>query len=216
MGKVIAIDGPSGSGKSTVAKMISDMLGFKYLDTGALYRAVALGLVRAGVGPDAPDEKINELLEKVDVSFDGGKVFLDDEDVTDQIRTPEAGHHASVFSARRPVREHLYPIQKQAAERDDLAAEGRDMTTVVFPLAWKKIYLDASVEARAQRRYQQLSRYGVHVDLKRAIEDVVERDKRDSERDLAPLRVAEDAVYVDTSDLTIEEVIKKVLEEVRK
>lgn len=216
MGRVIAIDGPSGSGKSTVAMMISDMLGFKYLDTGALYRAVALGLVRAGVEPDAPDEKINEVLKKMSVSFSEGKVFLDGKDVTGLIRTPEAGHHASVFSARRPVREYLYPMQKQAAERDDLAAEGRDMTTVVFPSAWKKFYLDASAEARARRRYMQLKKYGVHVDMERAAEDVEERDKRDSERDLAPLRVAEDAVYIDTSDLTIEEVIKRVLEEVKK
>ena len=216
MGRVIAIDGPSGSGKSTAAKMLSDMLGFKYLDTGALYRAVALGLVWAGVEQDATDETISEVLGKISVSFSEGKVFLDGEDVSDLIRTPEAGHHASVFSARRPVREYLYPVQKRAAETADLAAEGRDMTTVVFPQAWKKIYLDASVEARAQRRHQQLNKSGVYVDMKRATEDVVERDKRDSERDLAPLRVAEDAVYVDTSDLSIEDVIRRLLEEVKK
>jgi cytidylate kinase len=216
MGRVIAIDGPSGSGKSTAAKMLSDLLGFKYLDTGALYRAVALGLVRAGVEQDATDERILEVLEKMAVSFSGGKVFLEGEDVSELIRTPEAGHHASVFSARKPVRAYLYPVQKRAAELDDLAAEGRDMTTVVFPHAWKKFYLDASVEARAQRRHQQLIKFGVYVDMQRATEDVVERDKRDSKRDIAPLKIAEDAVYIDTSDLTIGEVIRMLLEEVKK
>jgi cytidylate kinase len=216
MGRTIAIDGPSGAGKSTAARMLSEVLGFKYLDTGALYRAVALGIVRAGVKPDDPDEVLEKALREMSVSISGEKVFLDGQDVSEIIRTPEVGHYASVFSERGLVRQYLFPVQKKAAEQEDLVVEGRDMTTVVFPEAWKKFYIDAGLEARARRRYRQLRMSGVPVDMDRAMEDVVERDRRDSSRDLAPLRIAEDAVYIDTSDMSVEDVLKKLLEEVKK
>lgn len=211
MGKVIAIDGPSGAGKSTIAKLLAETLGFSYLDTGALYRAIALGLRRGGVTPEDTDDRISESLKKIKVEFTNGKVYLDGEDVSSEIRTPEAGHYSSVFSARRPVRDFLMPLQRQAASGNDLVCEGRDMTTVVFPEAWKKFYIDASAEERARRRYNQLLQNGVPISMEAAIEDVRERDKRDSSRDIAPLRVAGDAVYIDSSAMSLEEVIKKVL-----
>lgn len=214
MGKVVAIDGPSGAGKSTVAKMLADILGFEYLDTGALYRAVALGLNELGIKTDDTDEAIEEALKKISVSFKNAKVFLNGRDVSVEIRTPEAGHYSSVFSARKPVRDILLPIQRDAAEGADLVAEGRDMTTVVFPDAWRKLYLDASVDARSKRRFDQLRLAGVRISTEEALKDVSERDKRDSSRDIAPLKVADDAEYIDTSDVSLEEVMQMVLEKV--
>lgn len=215
MGRVIAIDGPSGAGKSTVAKMLAEIMGMDYLDTGALYRAVALGLNYLGISPEDQDHNIFEALKNIDVSFKSGRVSLNGRDVSTEIRTTEAGHLSSVFSARKPVRDYLLPVQRKAAQDTDLVAEGRDMTTVIFPEAWCKFYLDASVEARAQRRCLQLRQNGVRATMEDAERDVVERDERDSSRDLAPLRVAEDAVYIDTSDMTLDEVMKVVLGYVR-
>lgn len=215
MGRTIAIDGPSGAGKSTVARKLAEMLGFFYLDTGALYRAVALGLLRQGVSPDDSDGRLREVLRKISVSFHPGGVFLNGEDVSGEIRTPEAGHYSSVFSARRPVRDYLLPVQKNAALENDLVAEGRDMTTVVFPDAWKKFYLDADPGSRAKRRCLQLRQSGIPIDMERAMGDIAERDRRDSGREMAPLRVAEDAVYMDTSSMSVEEVIEGMLAEVR-
>jgi cytidylate kinase len=214
VGRVIAIDGPSGAGKSTVAKMLAEMLGMNYLDTGALYRAVAVGLNGLGIKPEDSDEQISNALGKMSVSFRGGKAYLNGKDVSEEIRTPEAGHFSSVFSARRPVREFLHPVQRDAAEASDLVAEGRDMTTVIFKDAWRKFYLDASVEARSKRRFKQLRQNGVGISMEEATKDVTERDKRDSSRDLAPLRVADDAVYIDSSDMELEQVMKAVLDAV--
>lgn len=215
MGKVIAIDGPSGAGKSSVAKMLAELTGMDYLDTGALYRAVALGLVELGISPDGSDEEISGALKKITVSFRDGEVFLNGKNVSVDIRTTEAGHFSSVFSARRPVRDFLLPVQRDAARGNDLVAEGRDMTTVVFPGAWMKFYLDASVEARTKRRYLQLRQGGVRTTMEEAGRDVNERDMRDSSRDISPLRVAEDAIYIDSSNMSFEEVMKMVLEAVR-
>lgn len=211
MARVIAIDGPSGAGKSTVAKLLSELLAFRYLDTGALYRAVALGLRGLGISPEDGDERLVEALKGMSVRFAGDRVFLDGQDVSTEIRTTEIGHYSSVFSARGPVREFLLPVQRNAAAQSDLVVEGRDMTTVVFPDAWRKFYLDADIEARARRRYQQLKQSGVNVTMEDALADVVERDKRDSARDNAPLRRAEDAVYIDTTAMGLREVMKKVL-----
>lgn len=212
MGRVIAIDGPSGAGKSYAAKALADKLGFEYLDTGAIYRAFALGLVKSDITPDDSDAAILEALNGIEVRLAGTRVYLNGSDVTEEIRTPDAGHYASVYSAREPLRAHLLPVQQRIADNADLVAEGRDMATVVFPDAWRKIYIDASVEARAGRRYLQLKENGVAVDMEAATRDVVERDQRDSSRDLAPLRIAEDAVYIDTSSLTKDEVLSKLLE----
>jgi cytidylate kinase len=214
MGKTIAIDGPSGAGKSTVARMVAKALGFRYLDTGALYRAAALGLRRQGVAVDASDEEISKALDSISLEFKDGEVYLVGEKVSVEIRTPEIGHLSSVFSARKPVRDYLLPVQQDAGCHHDLVAEGRDMATVVFPDSWGKFYLDADVESRARRRFLQLEGQGVPISMERAREDVVSRDERDSKRDLAPLRVAEDAVFLDTSRMSLEEVIQRVLAEV--
>ena len=211
MGKVVAIDGPSGSGKSTLSKLLAARLGFRFLDTGALYRAVALHLTEAGLAPESSDRQIRSALDGVVVYFKDDRVLLNDRDVSDAIRTPEAGHYASVFSARKPVRDFLLQIQRDAAIHDDIIAEGRDMTTVVFPGAWRKFYLDAPEESRARRRYLQLREKGVSVTMEEALKDVSDRDIRDSRRDIAPLKRAEDAIYIDTTHMTLEEVTDAIL-----
>ncbi|MEW6115529.1 MAG: (d)CMP kinase [Nitrospirota bacterium] len=215
MHKVIAIDGPSGSGKSTITKLLAEKLGFQLLDTGALYRAVALHLRRQQVEPESTDAEIRDKLENVSIIFKEGKVLLNGEDVSEAIRTTEAGHYASVFSARKVVRDFLFQVQRDAALHSDIVAEGRDMTTVVFPDAWKKFYLDASEESRAKRRYQQLKEKGIATTMEEAIRDVRERDIRDSKRDIAPLKRAEDALYIDTTNLTPEEVLSLILSSIR-
>jgi cytidylate kinase len=212
MGKVIAIDGPSGAGKSTISRLVAEELGFQFLDTGALYRATALHLRRRGLKEDISDEEIANALKGVEITFMDGKVFLNGEDVSEKIRTTEAGHYASVFSARKPVRDFLLEIQRDAAIENNVVAEGRDMTTVVFPNAWKKFFLDASEEGRARRRYLQLKEKGMDITMDEALRDVQERDKRDQSRDIAPLKRADDAIYIDTTDLNLEDVLKKVLE----
>ncbi|HAK89831.1 MAG TPA: (d)CMP kinase [Nitrospiraceae bacterium] len=216
MGKVIAIDGPSGAGKSTVSKLIAERLGFEFLDTGALYRAAALHLKRMNMREESPDADISRALHGVVINFKNGRVFLNDEDVSDAIRTTEAGHYASVFSAKKAVRDFLLQTQRDAAVHNDIVAEGRDMTTVVFPDAWKKFFLDASEQGRAKRRYLQLKEKGMKITMEEASADVRERDKRDSSRDIAPLKKADDAVCIDTTDLSLNEVIEEVLKAVNK
>ena len=215
MGKVIAIDGPSGAGKGTIAKLLAGKLGFSYLDTGALYRAVALALREKGIKPEDSDEKLKNTLSVTDVSFKNGKVSLNGKDVSEEIRTTEMGHYSSVFSARKIVRDFLLDIQRNASLHSDLVAEGRDMTTVVFPNAWKKFYLDASVEERAKRRYLQMKEKGINITESEAKKDVVERDVRDSGRDIAPLRKADDAVLIDSSSMTIDKVLENIMKVVR-
>ena len=212
MKKVIAIDGPSGAGKSTLAKLIAKEMGFSYLDTGALYRAVALDLMRLGLEEEASDGEIASALEKTKVEFRESRIFLNGRDVSHDIRSPEAGHFASVFSARRPVREYLLGIQRDAARSSDLVAEGRDMTTVVFPDAYMKFYLDASVDERARRRTIELVSKGFTVDEDRIRLDIMERDARDSGRDLAPLKKADDAGCIDSTGLSIEDVLRRILQ----
>ncbi len=215
MGKVIAIDGPSGAGKSTVSRLVAEKLGFRFLDTGALYRTIGLYLKRKKVDPDSPDSEILQALDNPAVQLDGNRVFLDGEDVSDAIRTPEAGEAASQFSAKRTVRTFLLQRQRDAALQCDIVAEGRDMTTVVFPDAWKKFYLDATELARAKRRYLQLTAKGTGITMEDALQDVRSRDKRDMSRDVAPLRKAEDAIYIDTTEMSLDEVIEKILMELK-
>ncbi len=215
MGKVVAIDGPSGAGKSTIAKMLAGRLGFVYLDTGALYRAVALYFLRRGIRPEDDDRALAATLESADVRFKDGKVFLDGIDVSREIRTTEVGHFSSVFSARKTVRAFLLEVQRRASSDNDLVAEGRDTATVVFPEAYKKFYMDASVAERARRRYAQLKELGMSVTEESAARDVVERDRRDSEREIAPLMKSGDAVIIDTTNRTIEQILEEVLAVVR-
>jgi len=212
LSRVIAIDGPSGAGKSSVSRLVAMRLGYQYLDTGALYRALALYLTRNGVIAEASDATIVNAVKDATIKLEGEKVLLNGEDVTDIIRTPEAGHFASVFSARKSVREYLLEMQKTAGRSSNIVAEGRDMTTVVFPDAMVKIYLDASEHGRAQRRYVQLNEKGMSITMEDALKDVQERDFRDKNRDIAPLKRADEAVYIDSTNMSIEEVVDHIIQ----
>jgi len=215
MGKVIAIDGPTGAGKSTTAKLIAETLGFDYLDTGSLYRAIALALRNSGVNPEDSDERLMNVLHGMDIRYTDGKVFLHGRDISEDIRSKEIDHYSSVFSTRKIVRDFLFDIQRDAATTRNVVVEGRDTTTVIFSNAWKKIYLDASLEERAKRRYFQYKTKGMHISIEESIRDIMERDKRDSNRDIAPLKKADDAFAIDSSNLSVEQVQEKILEYVR-
>jgi cytidylate kinase len=212
MGKVIAIDGPSGAGKSSVARMLAERLGFVYLDTGALYRAVAVLFLRKGVRPEDDDELLLEALGSSEVRFDGGKCLLNGQDVSLDIRNPEVGHYSSVFSARRVVRDFLLDVQRRASLENDLVVEGRDTTTVVFPDARKKFYMDASLEERTKRRYRQLREMGLDITEEHAAKDVRERDRRDQGREIAPLVKAKDATIINTTNKSVEQILEDMVE----
>lgn len=215
MKTVIAIDGPSGAGKSTVAQFVAKELGYEYLDTGALYRAVAVGLVGQGINEASADEELLSALQRTRVEFRNGLILLNGRDVSEEIRSPEAGHYASVFSAKKEVRGHLMKIQRDASLHADVVAEGRDMTTVIFPDADNKFYLDASVEERSRRRTLELRSKGFEVDENSIRLDIIERDARDSTRDIAPLQKAEDALVIDSTGLSVQEVFRKILAAIR-
>jgi cytidylate kinase len=215
MKKVIAIDGPSGAGKTTIAKLIAKEIGSNYLDTGSLYRTVAFVLLNNGIKPEDSDKILREVLNKSKISFNNEKVFLNNKDVSEDIRSAEIDHYASVFSARKIVRDFLLNAQRDTALKSEIVVEGRDTTTVVFPDAKRKIYLDASLDERAKRRYLQLKNKGVNTSLEESRNQIRERDARDSTRDIAPLKIAPDALYIDSSDLSIDLVKKKILEHIR-
>jgi CMP/dCMP kinase len=211
MKQVVAIDGPSGSGKTTIAKLIAKELGFNYLDTGALYRAVAMALIKNMISPEDTDDKLRDVLNKTLVTFNNGRVFLNGQDVSEDIRSKEIDHFSSVFSARKIVRDFLLDAQREAALHDNLVVEGRDTTTVVFPDCKKKIFLDASVEERAKRRYLQFREKGIDITIDEAKMNIIERDKRDASRDIAPLRVAAEALLIDSSNLSVEQVKNNIV-----
>ncbi len=215
MKKVIAIDGPSGAGKSTIAKLIAKELGFDYLDTGALYRAVALALRNNSIEPEDSDHRLRDTLLRTHITFTNGRVLLNGKDVSEDIRSKEIDHYSSVFSAKKIVRDFLFDIQRNAASTSDIVVEGRDTTTVLFPNAWKKIYLDASLEERAKRRYLQFKEKGMYISIEEAKEDVMRRDKRDANRDIAPLKRADGALSINSSNLSVEQVKEKILEFIR-
>jgi cytidylate kinase len=210
----IAIDGPAGAGKSTIAKKIAKELSFIYVDTGAMYRAVALYLTRAGVSPEQP-EKIPALSSGADVSItyvDGEQiVLLNGENVNAYLRTEAVGNMASVSSAVPEVRAHLLDLQRDLANRQSVVMDGRDIGTTILPNAQVKIYLTASSATRAKRRYLELTEKGIACDLGEIQKDIEERDERDKNRAVSPLRQAEDAVLVDSSDLTIDQVVETIL-----
>lgn len=215
MKQVIAIDGPSGSGKTTVAKSVAKELGFHYLDTGALYRAIALALRTEGIQPEDTDDTIMKMLGQSRVLFQDGRVFMNGKDVSELIRSKEMDHYSSVFSARKVVRDFLLDAQRNAAFQNDLVVEGRDTTTVVFPQAQKKIFLNATLEERAKRRFLQFRDKGIDISMDEARENMMDRDKRDASRDIAPMTIAPDALKVDSSNLTIEQVTTTILDFVR-
>ena len=211
----IAIDGPAGAGKSTIAKMVSAEMGYIYVDTGAMYRAVALYLTENNI----PDEEAEKHMEEVEVSLkfvDGAqRVYLGDRDVSDLIRTPKISMAASRTSAIPAVRAYLFETQKKIARENNVIMDGRDIGTHVLPDADVKIFLTASAKVRAKRRYDELVAKGETPDLFRIEKDIIERDQRDMNREIAPLKQAEDAILVDSSALTIEEVEEKIVALVR-
>ncbi|MCR5300945.1 MAG: (d)CMP kinase [Lachnospiraceae bacterium] len=214
MGKSIAIDGPAGAGKSTIAKMVAKELGFIYVDTGAMYRAMALYLIRRGI--DADDTAgIEKACEDADISIsyenDTQVILLGGENVNAFLRTEEVGNMASVSSTNGKVRKKLVALQQKLADEKDVVMDGRDIGTVVLPNSRCKIYLTASSAVRAKRRYDELTEKGLREDLARIEEDIIKRDQRDMTRSNSPLRQAEDAVLIDSSDMTIDEVKDAIL-----
>ena len=209
----IAVDGPAGAGKSTIAKLVAKELGFVYVDTGAMYRAMALYFLRKGVDPKEAEE-IGRSCPEVDVTirYQEGvqQVLLNGEDVSGLIRTEEVGNMASAVSGYMPVREKLVELQKQLAAKENVIMDGRDIGTCVLPEAPVKIYLTASVSVRAGRRYKELADRGVRADIKEIERDIEERDYRDMHREHSPLMQAEDAILLDSSEMTLEEVVRRI------
>ncbi|MBN1526013.1 MAG: (d)CMP kinase [Candidatus Omnitrophica bacterium] len=214
---VIAIDGPAGSGKSTVAKLIAGRLNFVYIDTGAMYRALTLKAMREKI--DLEDAAaLTELARatKIDLAHDAGlKVFLDGEDVTGLIRTPELTNNVKHVAGVAGVRSEMVKLQQAIGRRRSSVLEGRDIGTVVFPDAQYKFYLDAHIEERTKRRHKELLESGMHVTLDAMKQDIETRDTSDIERKVGALKKAEDAVVVDTTHLTIDEVVEKLLSHIR-
>lgn len=202
---VIAIDGPTASGKGAVASRVAQALGFHYLESGALYRLVALE------GADKPVETAKAM----DVRFDGGKIFLKNKDVTEALRDETVGRNASLVAAVPAVRSTLLERQKAFRKPPGLVADGRDMGTVVFPDAPLKIFLTATVQVRAQRRYKQLIDKGIHANLRALSRELEERDRRDATRSVAPLKPAQDAVQIDSSALSIDQVVDLIVKQYR-
>ena len=212
---IIAIDGPGGAGKGTIAKAIANELNIVYIDTGAMYRSVGLYAKRNNIGTRdrAGLKAVLDLINiDVKVSNEGQRILLNGEDVSEAIRTPEISMAASDVSSIPEVRERLVDMQREMGNRQSVVMEGRDIGTVVFPNADKKIYLTATAEMRARRRYNELIAKGQEVEYETVLEELIIRDRNDSTRETSPLRQAEDAVVLDTTDMTLPEAIAKTIE----
>jgi cytidylate kinase len=207
---IVAIDGPVGAGKSTVARRLAQALGFAYINTGAMYRAVAIAARNAGIAPDDPglEAKLARLLESIVISFAGDRILLDGRDVTGELGAPEIGDLASRLSTLAVVRAAMRELQRKAGAAGGVVMEGRDIGTAIFPDAEFKFFLDADVAVRARRRYEELAAKGAALDYDEVLAQLRERDRRDRGRELAPLRRAPDAALVDSSRLTIDQVVK--------
>lgn len=216
---LITIDGPAGAGKTTVSKILAERLGYKYIDTGALYRGVAYEAKKHNISPD-DDLKLEKLCATLNLEFirndKGLRLLSNHTDISDEIRTPEMSMLASAVSARMVVRKYLLFLQKELGKEKGAVFEGRDMGTVVFPMADVKFYLDASVKTRAARRYKELSGTKDSITLEKIESDIKLRDENDKNRKLAPLKPAEDAIILDSTDLDIETVVNKMLSCVNK
>ena len=215
MSFIVAIDGPAGTGKGTITKLIAEELGLINIDTGAMYRCVALEALRKNID-DTEIEKVEEILKNIEIKFkrENGNifVFLNGEDVTKEIRTPEVNACVAKFAALKCVRDKMTPLQQEMGKNSDIIMEGIDIGTAIFPKANVKIYLDASAEERANRRYKQNIENGINQSYEDVLESIKQRDILETTRELNPLRKAEDATLLDTTYLTIEEVKEKILE----
>lgn len=207
MKKIIAVDGPAGAGKSTVSKICAARLGYTYIDTGAMYRAVALKVLESGATLD------ENFIKDIDIKLDeAARVFLDGREVTKEIRTPEVSRGASDVAKFGFVRKKLTELQREMARQGKVIMDGRDIGTQVLPNADLKIFLTATVEERARRRFLELKEKNFSADFAQIKEEIALRDKQDSEREIAPLAMADDAILLDSTDLTIEQVAEKILE----
>jgi CMP/dCMP kinase len=212
---IVTIDGPAGTGKSTVARQLAERLGFEYLDTGAMYRALAARSLAAGLDPDDA-EQLAQLARQAQIRFVDGRTIIDGEDVTDRLRSGPTTEAASRVAQNVDVRQALVQQQRACAAGRDVVCEGRDQGTVAFPEARVKFFLDAAPEVRARRRQQELADKGEQVELAALLAEQTARDERDRNRTVAPLRPAEDAIVVDTTDLPLEEVIHRLETTVRR
>lgn len=208
---VIAIDGPSASGKGTVAQRVAKQLGYHYLDSGALYRLVALAAKNVNISWQNAEELAN-MISKLDIQFENEQVLLNGRNVSDDVRTEEMGKGASEVAVHPQVRAALMDLQHSFRKMPGLVADGRDMTTVIFPDAATKIYLTASAEVRAERRYKQLIEKGKHANLLDILHDLQQRDARDSQRSAAPLQQCQDAKLLETSQMSIEDAVRFVID----
>ena len=213
MSTVVAIDGPAGAGKSTVARLLADRMGYAYVNTGSLYRALALSAQRAGVDPGALTA---EFLVQQQLEFKGADLYLNGVLTGAELRTPDIANGASLVSKQKIVRDYLLPVQRNAAENQWIVMEGRDIGTVIFPDARCKFFVTATPEERARRRMAQSGEIAAGADFEAILAEIKERDERDSTRKIAPLKPADDSVIVDTTGLSIDEVVEKLAEICRK
>jgi cytidylate kinase len=213
---IVAIDGPVGAGKSAVARELARELGYTYLNTGAMYRAVAVAAREAGISPDDPnvEERLRPVLAAIDIKFDGDKIFLNGRDISEEISEPEIGDLASRLSTLPVVRERMRELQRAAGAEGGVVMEGRDIGTAVFPDAEVKFFLDADVKVRAERRYEELKKKGASISEQEVLDQLIERDQRDSGRELAPLKRADDAIVIDTTKLSIKDVVAAMKAEI--
>lgn len=213
MGYNIAIDGPAGAGKSTIAKLVAKEKGYIYVDTGAMYRGLAIHFLKKGIQPDEKEKIIDACKDaEVSIGYEDGaqQIYLNGENITSMLREEAVGNMASISSAVPEVRAKLLDLQRNLAKEKDVVMDGRDIGTHVLPTADVKIYLTASVECRANRRFKELTEKGIECNYDEIAQDIQERDTRDMNREIAPLKKADDAVLVDSSDMTIEEVVKAI------
>jgi len=216
---LITIDGPTGSGKSTVSRLLAKRLNYAYLDTGAMYRVVGLAIQRAGIGSEN-EEEVAKICNSLDIKFihegDSTKIYLAQEDVTETIREPDIDLIASNVSTLDTVRKAMTRFQRKIGSQGPLVAEGRDMGTVVFPEAKHKFYLDASLEVRVNRRFQERQKKGESISREKVKKDLIKRDHQDMNRKLSPLRPAKDAKIIDSTKLSPNQVVEKIIKEMKK
>lgn len=208
----IAIDGPAGAGKSTIAKILAEKLGMNYIDTGAMYRAITLKAIENNIDFNDVSSLIN-LVNNTDIKISNGRIYLDSKDVTDKIRTPLVNQKVSKIAAISEIREKMICLQRELAENGNVIMDGRDIGTVVLPNASLKFFITATVEERAKRRFLELKAKGYDVNYDNIKKEILSRDEQDMKRKISPLKLAEDAIVIDTSNKEIEEIIQEILQQ---